>query len=274
MRAAAVALLLAAGLGGAGCGLLDRGGGTVDPDTPLAEQCGDVPDGAQRVVLTAADGRSLGAAVVGDAAAPVGLVLVHGLTQTLCDWLPEAARIAREADARVLLEDRRGRGSSPGREDASHWPGDVVTGARWLRDAGAGRVAVLGSSLGGPIALAAASPSGPRTAVDPPQPEAPVLDPPPCAAIAVSPITASSGDGGSVRVAAIEDFASPLWIAYEAGSGGMASGVEGIAAGLRAAGAPAQHLHPEPGSDHSIGLVEGHPDVQRFLVEAVRSCAG
>ena len=72
-------------------------------------------------------------------------------------------------------------------------------------------------------------------------------------------------------MSAIDEFPSPLWIAYEAGNGGIADGVERIRADLRAAGAPDEHVHAEPGSDHSIGLVEGHPDVQRFLVEAVRS---
>lgn len=86
---------------------------TYAPDSPLAEQCDDVPATARRVTLRAEDGFELGAATVGPADAPVGVVLRQGAGQTICQWLPVADRVAADTGARVLLFDRRGFGSSP-----------------------------------------------------------------------------------------------------------------------------------------------------------------
>jgi hypothetical protein len=68
---------------------------TYDPDTPLADQCDDVPSGASRVTVKADDGRTLGAALVGPRTASVGVVLRQGAGQTICDWLPWAGGSGR-----------------------------------------------------------------------------------------------------------------------------------------------------------------------------------
>ena len=99
---------------------------TYDPETPLADQCDDVPSGASRVIVKADDGRTLGAALVGPSDATVGVVLRQGAGQTLCDWLPWAGEVGQQTGARVLLFDRRGRGSSPGASDLTAEPGDVA----------------------------------------------------------------------------------------------------------------------------------------------------
>ncbi len=90
---------------------------TVDPSTPLADQCDQVPANASRITLTASDGRTLGAALVGPDDATVGVVLRQGASQRICEWLPWASQVASDTGARILLFDRRGRGSSPGEGD-------------------------------------------------------------------------------------------------------------------------------------------------------------
>ena len=261
-------LLAALILALAGCG----GSGPATPTTPLGDQCGDVPDGATRVAIRAADGATLGGAVVGAASAPVGVVVVYGASQTICDWLDEAAEIATTDHARVLIVDRRGSGSTEGPVKPTAWAEDVVQSGRWLRTHGARRVAVLGSSMGAAIAFTASSPTGPRLAVFPNQPRAAVLEPP-CAVVLVSPVTDAEDEGGSVSGLAVRDFRSPVFMVYERDNPQIRDGAARLAELLQRVGAPPVTRRAIPGTDHSIGLVEKHAEARTFITRAVRTCS-
>jgi pimeloyl-ACP methyl ester carboxylesterase len=210
--------------------------------------------------------------VIGAPAARVGVVIAYGSTQTLCDWLAEAERIAEVDGARVLVVDRRGVGSSSQvSPNPQGWTEDVVAGARWLERHGARRVALIGASFGGPIAVTTASPTGPRMAVFPPRPEASVIAPP-CAAILVSPATDAEADGGSISALAIRDFRSPLFIVYEEGTRQFRDAAASLRDHLRSVGAPRVLLLAIPGTDHSSGLLEKHAAARAFVDRGVRSC--
>ncbi|REE96478.1 alpha/beta hydrolase [Thermomonospora umbrina] len=263
---------LAASLLVAGCWSGDTAK-RVAPDAALKEQCASVPDGATRVTLRAVDGTGLGAAVVGPATARVGVALAHGATQTLCDWLGYARTLASATGSRVLVVDRRGVGSSEGPANLGRLPGDLVTGARWLRSGGAERIVLMGSSMGSAGALGAAHPTGPRTAVTPRDPQAPLLDPPACAVVAVSPVTRIADDrGAEIDVSGISSLPMPAWLAYEQGNPGVRAAAETLAARSRGASSPGVRLRSVPGDDHGIALIDEHADVRRFLEDAVRSC--
>ena len=55
-----------------------RSGPTFPPTSSLTEQCSTVPAGASRVVVTAADGYHLGAALLGPTISEVGVVIAYG----------------------------------------------------------------------------------------------------------------------------------------------------------------------------------------------------
>lgn len=227
-----------------------RGGDTgreVAPDAALADQCDDVPQEARRLTLTAADGRALGGALVGDQDAATGLVVRQGASQTICAWLPLAGRIAEETGVRVLLFDRRGSGSSPGGPDLASEPADTITAVDWLRDHGAAQVALMGSSMGNAVVFSAL----------------PDLDPAPCAVLSVSPVLAA----GPLDAVAPRAVPGNVWVTWETGSAGVADSAERIASASGAA-----RTLPVDTEDHSIGLVDRHAEVADFLVEAAASC--
>jgi pimeloyl-ACP methyl ester carboxylesterase len=245
----------------------------VAATAPLTDECSSVPEGAARVTLTAPDGARLGAAVIGAPGARVGVVIEYGLSQTLCNWLDEAQRIAEADHARVIVVDRRGvASSSSARENPPLWPQDVVAGARWLTRHGTRRIVLMGSSFGSPITVVAASPTGSRYAVFPPRPRAATIAPP-CAVILISPISYAEGMGGEVSAPAIREFRSLAFIAYETGNREIRQAATRLHARLLAIGAPAVHMRPIPGTDHSIGLVEKHEEARALIDEGVRSCS-
>ena len=90
--------------------------------------------------------------------------------------------IAEETGARVLLFDRRGRGSSPGEGNLSAEPGDTAVAVERLREDGVRRVVLAGSSMGNSIMFSAV----------------PDLAPAPCAVVSISPVLVSSDGHGVV----------------------------------------------------------------------------
>lgn len=234
--------MLVAGCGGSGAGR------AVAPEASLADECGTVPDGATRVTFTGADGETLGAARVGAPGAAHAVVVAHGGSQTLCDWLGIATSLARRADALVLVPDRRGVGSSShAQTDAADAPDDLLRAARTLdRPA----VTYLGSSAGAPIALSAA-----LRADDV------------CSVALVSP--ASVPDVAADRIAASQ---APLFTVVEAGTERFLSTAREIIRLAPAAAAEGRHVEVAGTTDHSSGLVENHPEALDLLVDAVRSC--
>jgi pimeloyl-ACP methyl ester carboxylesterase len=183
MRAAALAAasMVAAACAFAGWTWLNKDQ-TYAPDTPLAEQCDDVQTGAERITLVRDDGTTLGGALVGRPDAEVGVVLRQGAGQTICDWLPWASDLADATGVRVLLFDRRGRGSSPGEADLSAEPADLAAAADFLHRRGIEEVALAGSSMGNSVMFAALDQMAPA----------------PCTIVAISPILVSSDSHGTV----------------------------------------------------------------------------
>ncbi|WP_158220405.1 alpha/beta fold hydrolase [Kineosporia sp. A_224] len=233
----------------AGCGSV--GGGAVAPDAPLADECGAVPPGARRVTFQGSDGADLGAAAVGRPAAVRSVVLVHGGSQTLCDWLDIAVTLAERADAEVLLPDRRGAGSSSqAQTDAADLPDDVLRAAAWFAPRGRSGVTYAGSSAGAPVALAAAA-----RAQDV------------CSIALVSPASVPDVPAGT-----LERLDVALWTVVEAGTPRFRDTARALARLAPAAAALGGQTEITGTTDHSSGLVENHPAALDVLVAATRAC--
>lgn len=245
---ACVLLLVVAGLWAWGLVRNDRP--TYAVDTPLDEQCEEVPGDAQRLVLEADDGFQLGAATVG-AAGRRGLVLRQGAGQTICEWLPLAGRIAEETGVRVLLFDRRGRGSSPGDGDLTAEPGDIAAAVDRLRSQGVRRVGLMASSMGNSVTFAALE----------------ELERPTCVLVSVSPVLVSSDGNGQVDGSGLVDLPANVWVVTETGNTSVAAYADAV---VEASGTD-HHLEIDTDS-HSFGLVRDHPEAADFVVEAVASC--
>ncbi|MGL5810883.1 MAG: alpha/beta hydrolase [Nocardioides sp.] len=252
---ATVAVLGAVAVAGwVGRDYLDRDD-TSSPGAALAEQCDEVPTDAERVTVTGADGFTLGAALVGPEDARIGLLLRHGASQTICDWLPWAGEVAEATGVRVMLFDRRGNGSSPGAADLGKESSDTARAYDELRAAGVDRTAVMASSMGNSVMF----PALPRLSV------------PPCAVISVSPVLSFADDGGAVDGTSTDRLTDNVWIAWETGNAGVADNAGRIAAEAGRGGVAAHEL-PVDTADHSIKLVLDHREVRDFLTDAVRSC--
>ncbi len=245
---ACVLLLVVAGLWA--WGLVRDERPTYAVDTPLDEQCDEVPDGAQRLVLDADDGFQLGAATVGPAGRR-GLVLRQGAGQTICEWLPLAGRIAEDTGTRVLLFDRRGRGSSPGDGDLTAEPGDIAAAVDRLRSQGVRKVGLMASSMGNSVTFAALEELDRRT----------------CVLVSVSPVLVSSDANGTVDGSGLVDLPKRVWVVTETGNASVASYADSV---VEASGT--DHLLEIDTDDHSFGLLRDHPEAADFVVEAVASC--
>jgi len=143
-------LLLGAGLVLAGCG--GGGGGTGGPGSgasaptttaaATAKSC--LEGGEQAFSFPAADGPTTGV-VLGQGR--TGVVLGHQAGSDLCEWLPQARRLAKQGH-QVLAFDF-GPDASIGK--------DMVAAAAELRRRGADRLVLVGSSMGGTAAIEAAA---------------------------------------------------------------------------------------------------------------------
>lgn len=230
---------------------------TVDPTTALTSQCDEVPPGSERITLTADDGQVLGAALVGPEDAEVGVVLRQGASQKICEWLPWAGEVSAATGARVLLFDRRGRGSSPGEDDLSAEPADTVLAVQRLGEEGVDTVALVASSMGNSIMFSTL----PRLATAP------------CAVVSVSPVLVSSDGNGVVDGSRLEELPDHVWVAWESQNPAIESTVELIRRAAADQGRAEPHLLPVDTMDHSRQLVLNHGEVRDFLLEAVSSCA-
>ena len=86
-----------------------------------------------------------------------GLVLAHGRGGDLCEWLPWAQRFADQG-YQALAFDFEGFGDSrPGSGPDARIDTDVVAAAGQLRQRGAERIVLIGSSMGATAVLAAAT---------------------------------------------------------------------------------------------------------------------
>lgn len=129
--------------------------GVVAACTPPAGGRAAAPPTA--VTLAASDGARLEADLYGQGQR--GIVLAHGGRLDKASWAPEAAQLAAQG-WQVLAFNFRGYGGStgPGQGDPYSAPLqlDVLAAVRYLRAAGVTRVSVIGGSMGGSAASAAA----------------------------------------------------------------------------------------------------------------------
>ena len=232
---------------------------TVPADTGLAEQCADLDAttlaAARRTTIAAADGFTLGAAETGSATAKTVVILRHGASQTICDWLPWAAQTSADTGARVLLFDRRGRGSSPGTPSLTKEPADLVAAATKERAAGASEVVLVASSMGNSVVYAAL----------------PDLSPQPCAVVSISPVLLSGDSTGEVRGDALKKVVPNTWVAWETKNPPIVRDANAVIDAVDAAGGEAQTLDVET-ADHSRQLLSKHPEVATFVREGIASC--
>ena len=233
---------------------------TVPADTPLAKQCSGLDaatlDGARRLTIKAADGTTLGAAATGPQGASTAVVLRHGASQTICDWLPWAHEISMQTGYEVLLFDRRGRGSSPETGSLSAEPGDLGAAVAQVRAEGAEQVALVASSMGNSIMYAAL----------------PDLPSPPCAVVSISPVLISGDSRGQVRGDALEQLAANTWVAYETKNQTIADAAASIEKAALAQGNPAPRMLAVDTSDHSRQLLAKHREVAAFVRDGIASC--
>ena len=124
------------------------------PASAAGQECGESGVRAQPIRFRTSDGVRLSGAVVGSG--PVGAVLIHEWPRDYCGWLPYAGYLSRHG-VRALAFDLRcfGRSACPdgGRGRATT---DVAAAMAELRRQGARRVALVGASMGGTIAVVAA----------------------------------------------------------------------------------------------------------------------
>ena len=153
----AAALLAVAGCGGGSHSAARTRATSTSAAAPASapgRRCTEPGVRAQAIRLRTSDGVLLSGAIVGSG--PVGAVLIHEYPRDYCGWLPYSGYLARHG-VRALLFDLRcfGRSSCPG--GRGHATTDVAAAMAELRRRGAHRVALVGASMGGAIAVGAAA---------------------------------------------------------------------------------------------------------------------
>ena len=122
------------------------------PDTP-----------ATTLLFASRNGARLDGAVVGSG--PVGAVLLPEYPGPYCGWWPYAVDLARHG-VHVLLFDYHCQGLSTCGHDRRDYVADAAAAVGVLRAHGARSIALIGASLGGAVALAAAASQHPAALVD------------------------------------------------------------------------------------------------------------
>jgi pimeloyl-ACP methyl ester carboxylesterase len=136
----------------------------ADLPTAVADKCG-VESAAEVSNIEAADGSVLTGAVVGEG--DQAMVLLHQTSPSgYCGWV-QYADWAAEHGVRVVLVDLCGWGNAVCSDELTADPeAQVRLMVDWARDHGASRVAVVGASMGGAIALGVADAAGADAVVD------------------------------------------------------------------------------------------------------------
>jgi pimeloyl-ACP methyl ester carboxylesterase len=224
----------------------------VDPAAPVADECPDeaIPAGMTRLPVTATDGVPIGAAVAGEG--DTAVVLVHGAGQDLCDWMDVVPALT-ELGVTVAAYDLRGRGSSGGsRKEVALLPDDLDAVVAALRERGAERIVLVGSSLGAATSLIGAG----------------SIDPPVDAVVAVSPPLLL---GGTDVANAARRYEGPVVLVAAEGDGPYARYVSELSSVLLDVRA-ATVLE---GSDHGMRLIKSRlEDVADAVDQAVGAADG
>jgi dienelactone hydrolase len=120
--------------------------GAAPPPLKMTDRCVTKSDRSRVVRFLASDRTRLIGLQLGSG--PRGVVLSHGYRQSVCEWLPQARRLAR-AGYRVLVFDHRNFGSSSyARKRFWRIDYDIVGAVRTIRARGAKTVVLAGSSMG------------------------------------------------------------------------------------------------------------------------------
>jgi pimeloyl-ACP methyl ester carboxylesterase len=162
----AVVLVAVAGCGGGSHTAAHRRAAstaTTAPASAANRPCTEPGVRAQAIRFGTSDGVMLSGAVVGSG--PVGAVLIHEYPRDYCGWLPYSGYLSRHG-VQVLLFDLRCFGRSPCPSGRGHAITDVAAAMAELRRRGAQRVALVGASMGGAIAVVAAARLRPAAVVD------------------------------------------------------------------------------------------------------------
>jgi alpha/beta superfamily hydrolase len=159
----AVVLVAVAGCGDSHPAHGDRTTAATRATAAADRPCTEPGVRAEPIRFRTSDGVMLAGAVVGSG--PVGAVLIHQYPRDYCGWLPYSGYLSRHG-VRALLFDLRyfGRSSCPG--GRGHATIDVAAGMADLRRRGARRIALVGASMGGAIAVVAAAQLHPAAVVD------------------------------------------------------------------------------------------------------------
>jgi alpha/beta superfamily hydrolase len=163
----AALLVVVAGCGGGGSHTAARKQATptttAAPARAARRLCGGAGVEAHAIRFRTSDGVTLAGAVVGSG--PVGAVLIHEYPRDFCGWWAYARYLSRHG-VRALLFDLRcfGRSACPG--GRGHAITDVGAAMAEVRRRGARRVALVGASMGGAIAVVAAARLHPAAVVD------------------------------------------------------------------------------------------------------------
>jgi dienelactone hydrolase len=136
---------------------------TTAPASTAAGRCDTGGVRGQAVRFRTSDGVTLSGAVVGSG--PVGAVLIHQYPRDSCGWWPYAGYLSRHG-VRALLFDLRCFGRSACPNGRGHATADVAAAVSELRRQGVRRVALVGASMGGAIAVVAAARLHPAAVVD------------------------------------------------------------------------------------------------------------
>jgi pimeloyl-ACP methyl ester carboxylesterase len=161
-RLAVFAVGLAATVALAGCGTSPRPpAAAVHPATPAATHtpigaadwpCLNTRERARMFVLDGPGHDRLAALSIGTG--HVAVILAHQVAGSLCQWWPYARSLAA-AGFRVVAFDFDGFGASPAGD--GDYPSEVAAAARWAHHAGAGKVVLMGGSMGGTAVMVAAA---------------------------------------------------------------------------------------------------------------------
>ncbi len=137
--------------------------GAAAPASAPGRRCSEPGVRAQAIRFRTSDGVMLSGVVVGSG--PVGAVLIHEYPRDYCGWLPYSGYLSRHG-VRALLFDLRCFGRSPCPSGRGHAIIDVAAAMAELHRRGARRVALVGASMGGAIAVVAAARLHPAAVVD------------------------------------------------------------------------------------------------------------
>ena len=136
--------------------------GGVGPSTAV-HRCNEPGERSHAIRFRTRDGVTLTGAVVGSD--PAAAVLIHEYPLDHCGWWPYARYLARHG-VRALLFDLRCFGGSACPTGRGHATADVAAAMAELRRRGSRRIALVGASMGGAIAVVAAAELHPAAVVN------------------------------------------------------------------------------------------------------------